>query len=81
MTHPRHRPKVLPDLVRIETTVPAEMSTTIDSLAAAVGVSRYSFIRSLLAAGLQPFTATNPGLARVLASTTYTLQPDRKTTK
>jgi hypothetical protein len=67
----RPRSKVIEDAVRVETTVPREISNAIDTLVAASGVSKYAFLRQVLIAGLQPYAITNPDLAAALQPTTY----------
>lgn len=67
----KRRPKVFEDAVRVETTVPREMGEAIDTLVAASGVSKYAFLRQVLATGLEPFAMTNPELASALRPTTY----------
>ncbi|MFC8682548.1 hypothetical protein ACFT30_13590 [Microbacterium ureisolvens] len=48
MARPNHRPVVLPDAVRIETTVGPEVATALDTLVAATGEAKASHLRRAL---------------------------------
>lgn len=65
------RPRVLPaGGVVVKAQVPAEVDAAIDGLVAASGgVSKATFVRQALLAGLQPYALFSPDLAQALAAT------------
>lgn len=72
------RPRVLPtDSVLVKTEVPAEVGAAIDALVAVSGgVSKGTFLRHALLAGLQPYAIVNPDIAAALATTTAPTRRD-----
>lgn len=71
MTRPNHRPTVLPDSVEVRTSVPRDVAAAIAALAEASGVSKATFLRQVLLAGIQPYALVDPALASALRPTSY----------
>jgi hypothetical protein len=73
------RPKAYAEgsTVKVGTQIPTEVDAAIDSLVAlSGGISKATFIRQALLAGLQPYALVSPELADALAATsTVTRKP------
>lgn len=66
------RSKVIEDAVRIGLTIPAEVDDAINALVAmSGGVSKATFVRQALLAGLHPYGLVSPDIAKALAATSY----------
>ncbi|MEV7797484.1 hypothetical protein AB0O14_00190 [Microbacterium foliorum] len=71
MTRPSHRPKVLPEGVRVETSVPFATGEAIELLASMSGTNKRTVLRNLIHAGLEPYRLLSPEVAAALPTTTY----------
>lgn len=71
MTNPSHRPKVLPESVPVQTTVPVATGAAIDLLVDLTATAKAAVVRQLMLAGLQSYQLANPELDAALPATTY----------
>lgn len=66
------RPRAVQDAVRIGLTIPRDVDAAIDTLVAASGgVSKATFVRQALLAGLTPYGLVSAEMAAALTPTTY----------
>lgn len=65
--------------VVVRATIPTEVDAAINSLVAmSGGISKSTFIRQALLAGLQPYAITSPEIAGALAVTKQSVNPNQK---